>query len=43
MSPPGRGWNEANLSEHPAVRQLATLGYTFLATETLEAEPSLVW
>ena len=22
MSPPGRAWNEANLSEHPAIRQL---------------------
>lgn len=38
MSPPGRAWNEANLSEHPAVRQLAALGYTFVAAETLEAE-----
>ena len=35
---PGRAWNEANLSEHPAVRQLVSLGYTFLAAETLEAE-----
>ncbi len=38
MSPPGKGWNEANLSEHPAVRQLVALGYTFVAAETLEAE-----
>jgi type I restriction enzyme R subunit len=38
MSPPGRAWNEANLSEHPAVRQLVGLGYTFIAAETLEAE-----
>ena len=38
MSPPGRAWNEANLSEHPAIRQLVVLGYTFIAAETLEAE-----
>jgi type I restriction enzyme R subunit len=38
VSPPGRAWNEANLSEHPAIRQLVALGYTFVATETLEAE-----
>ncbi|MGH7269162.1 MAG: type I restriction endonuclease subunit R, partial [Polyangiaceae bacterium] len=38
MSPPGRSWNEANLSEHPAIRQLVALGYTFVAAETLEAE-----
>ena len=38
MSPPGRAWNEANLSEHPAIRQLVALGYTFIAAETLEAE-----
>jgi type I restriction enzyme R subunit len=36
--PPGKGWNEANLSEHPAVRQLVALGYTFVAAETLEGE-----
>jgi type I restriction enzyme R subunit len=38
MSPPGKGWNEANLSEHPAIRQLVGLGYTFVAAESLEAE-----
>ena len=38
MSPPGRAWNEANLSEHPAIRQLVALGYTFIAAEPLEAE-----
>lgn len=36
--PPGKGWNEENLSESPAVRQLAALGYSFVAAETLEAE-----
>jgi type I restriction enzyme R subunit len=34
----GRAWNEATLSEHPAIRQLVGLGYTFIAAETLEAE-----
>jgi type I restriction enzyme R subunit len=38
MTPPGRAWNEANLSEHPAIRQLVALGYSFVAAETLEAE-----
>lgn len=38
MTPPGKTWNEANLSEHPAVRQLVGLGYTFVAAEALEAE-----
>jgi type I restriction enzyme R subunit len=38
MTRPGQRWNEANLSEHPAVRQLVALGYTFIAAETLAAE-----
>jgi type I restriction enzyme R subunit len=38
VTPPGRAWNEANLSEHPAIGQLVGLGYTFVAAETLEAE-----
>jgi type I restriction enzyme, R subunit len=38
VSPPGRAWNEASISEHPAIRQLVALGYTFIAAETLEAE-----
>ena len=38
MSPPGKGWNEENLSENPAVQQLAILGYTFVSAEELEAE-----
>ena len=38
MTPPGKSWNEANLSEHPAIRQLVALGYTFVAADTLEAE-----
>jgi type I restriction enzyme R subunit len=38
MSPPGKGWNEENLSENPAVQQLEALGYTFVPVETLEAE-----
>lgn len=35
---PGKGWNEATLSESPAVRQLVSLGWTFVAPEKLEAE-----
>jgi type I restriction enzyme R subunit len=38
MSPPGRAWNEASLSEHPAIWQLVAFGYSFIAAETLEAE-----
>lgn len=34
----GRGWNEENLSEVPAVELLTTLGYVLVAPETLEAE-----
>lgn len=34
----GKGWNEANLSELPAVEQLRQLGYTFVPPEKLEAE-----
>ncbi len=36
--PPGKGWNEENLSESPAVKQLQRLGYTYVASETLELE-----
>jgi type I restriction enzyme R subunit len=38
MSPPGKGWNEANLSEDPAIRQLVGFGYSFIGAETLELE-----
>lgn len=38
MTPPGKGWNEANLSELPAVEQLRQLGYTFVPPGALEAE-----
>jgi hypothetical protein len=38
LPPPGKSWNEANLSEHPAIRQLVLLGYMHVAAETLEAE-----
>jgi type I restriction enzyme R subunit len=38
VSPPGRGWNEENLSENPAVRQLEALGYSFVSADVLEAE-----
>ncbi len=34
----GRDWNEANLSEDPAVELLQRLGYTYVAPETLEGE-----
>lgn len=33
----GRGWNEENLSEVPAVELLATHGYAFVRPESLEA------
>lgn len=35
---PGRGWNEASLSEDPAVALLETLGYRYVASEALDAE-----
>ena len=35
---PGRSWNEASLSESPAVEQLEALGYTYVEPETLDAE-----
>jgi type I restriction enzyme R subunit len=38
MTPPGKGWNEENLSENPAVQQLEALGYTYVPAEPLEAE-----
>jgi type I restriction enzyme R subunit len=38
MTPPGRSWNEANLSEEPAVRLLRQLGWTFIGPEVLEPE-----
>jgi hypothetical protein len=38
MSPPRKGWNEANLSEDPAIRQLVGFGYSFIAAATLELE-----
>ena len=36
MTPPGKDWNEANLSESPAVELLEKLGYTYVAPEALE-------
>jgi type I restriction enzyme R subunit len=38
MTPPGKGWNEENLSEHPGVSHLRRLGYTYVPAEVLEAE-----
>lgn len=38
MTPPGKGWNEANLSEDPAVEVLEALGFTYVAPEVHEAE-----
>jgi type I restriction enzyme R subunit len=38
MSPSGEAWNEASLSEDPAVQHLQRLGYTFVAREKLDAE-----
>jgi len=40
VSRAGKSWNEANLSEHPGVRQLVALGYMFVAAETLDRERS---
>ena len=34
----GRDWNEAKLSEDPAVELLQQLGYTYVPPEALEAE-----
>lgn len=38
MTPPGKGWNEASLSEEPAIAHLRRLGYTYVAPEVLDAE-----
>ena len=38
MTPPGQSWNEASLSEDPAVEHLRRLGYTYVAPDTLDAE-----
>jgi type I restriction enzyme R subunit len=38
--PPGRDWNEASLSEDPAVALLEKLGYTYVAPEMLDGERS---
>ncbi|WP_437954911.1 type I restriction endonuclease subunit R [Sorangium sp. So ce119] len=38
MTPPGNAWNEASLSEDPAVTLLEKLGYRYVAPEVLEAE-----
>ena len=35
---PGRNWNEASLSENPAIAQLQRLGWTYVPVETLDAE-----
>jgi type I restriction enzyme R subunit len=38
MTPPGQAWNEATLSEDPAVEQLRRLGYAYVAPEALDLE-----
>lgn len=38
MTPPGQSWNEATLSEDPAVEHLRRLGYTYVSPSTLEVE-----
>ncbi len=38
MSTRGKGWNEATLSEDPAVALLQKLGFTYVPPELLEAE-----
>jgi type I restriction enzyme, R subunit len=35
---PGQGWNEANLSEDPAIELLQKLGYTYVTPEVIETE-----
>ncbi len=34
----GKGWNEANLSENPAIDHLQRLGYVYATPESLDAE-----
>ena len=38
MTPPGRGWNEENLSENPAVEHLGRLGWAYVRPEDLDVE-----
>ena len=38
MTPHGQDWNEANLSESPAVALLQKIGFTFVPPEALDAE-----
>src|SRR5207237_10388010 len=38
LTPPGRDWNEATLSEDRAVELLQRLGYHYVAPEALEAD-----
>ncbi len=35
---PGQSWNEATLSEDPAVEHLRRLGYTYVAPAALDPE-----
>ena len=42
MTSAGRGWNEDQLSEAPAVAQLQKLGFTYVAPEVLEGERASV-
>jgi type I restriction enzyme R subunit len=38
VTPPGKGWNEENLSENPAVAHLQRLGYTFVPAGVMDLE-----
>jgi type I restriction enzyme R subunit len=38
MTGPGKGWNEENLSENPAVAHLQRLGWTYVPVEVLDEE-----
>jgi type I restriction enzyme R subunit len=38
MTPPGQSWNEASISEDPAVEHLRRLGYSYVSREDLERE-----
>jgi type I restriction enzyme R subunit len=38
VTPPGKGWNEENLSENPAVEHLVRLGWAYVPPEALDAE-----
>jgi type I restriction enzyme, R subunit len=38
VTPPGKGWNEENLSENPAIEHLGRLGWIYVRPEDLDVE-----